>query len=1092
MPYTQANPLDESVKKALDRKIGLLRKRNTQGDQTALYYYTSRTPWICLTSAVDVVGEAQRGNFNISTPSQLAREYKLTSAYNEKDLPAGHSNTSLGIRPRPGIQNMNVRSHNQFGSLRTAKVDFQVWSKEDLDACELLYMRPGMSVLLEWGWSIELTGEGTDTDPYGIQPMERGIDIFKERSGASLLTLLEDIGEKKFDTGYGYDAVFGYVKNFNWSLRADGGYDCWTEIVTPGEIIESVNLSYPVSNQDAQKYRDWRSGIIKKEESIMNTQADALDRSWWARGTDFVRNINTIGFDGAVAADQALEASRETLIDAFYDKIENLPNYETQTALATFIKTDIKQIFVSLINSTDNESILNTIVDWDLTNKGNDGSGANALYTERLFNQSKTDLDRYKTLRQINWIDQQVVVNSSGDKAIGDNDYYAYEDVVYKQHYIKYGLILEVLNRFILHSNGNPIISFDIENPTDFTSTALAFLSLDPSSCLLPSDMSKLVNSVTNFVASADTYSSQVDFTKITSTEIAEDKNRSILDIYLNVDMLDALIESTNVQNTTSDGVATSSLLNFVKGINTKINEACAGTVELDLQYFEDEGVYSIVDRVNFQDPSEKDYKVDLIGNESIFHSISLASSLTAQMSSAIAISVQSNFKAHNNTEAGFLRFNEGLADRVINERVPIGNFANSDPKEGFTLTQEDLNTVEELYNAVYGKAAWIPDSFRYAREIHHKYITEVLNETGNEKSLGKVIVPFSTTLTLDGTSGVKILSSLLLSPNLLPYTYSSMRGGVGVLVTGIEATVDASKWVTTLTGQYYPRESAPAINPVHDKIKNEDIATKGHILFEYADRANAADRTKYGNSLTGFITSDRQLFAGLNDFVEDHQKTYWLKDGTLIDEIDQAREAKQDGRANILEEYWKAAGKGWSPDLTYPANRYVPINEAHVNIPWSAVYVTYILNNYNKTLYPIVTTPSHYLYCLAGIEKLEGGQKKGWVAFSLIHDNVKAEAGDILVAARDSSGSRTASHGVIVHKVNFRDGQKKAVAIVAGGNEGNRPGEDKGGRNKIDREVALIPVTVQGPNGTNRILAMYPKGSKEFNSFVIVLKYYG
>jgi hypothetical protein len=41
-----------------------------------------------------------------------------------------------------------------------------------------------------------------------------------------------------------YDALLGYVKNYNWSARDDGGYDCSTTIISLGEVLESLKCNW--------------------------------------------------------------------------------------------------------------------------------------------------------------------------------------------------------------------------------------------------------------------------------------------------------------------------------------------------------------------------------------------------------------------------------------------------------------------------------------------------------------------------------------------------------------------------------------------------------------------------------------------------------------------------------------------------------------------------------------------------------------------------------------------------------------------------------------------------------------------------------
>jgi hypothetical protein len=59
----------------------------------------------------------------------------------------------MGIRPMPGITGVELRTLGAYGSIFETTVKFNCWDTHQLNELELLYMRPGYSVLLEWGWS---------------------------------------------------------------------------------------------------------------------------------------------------------------------------------------------------------------------------------------------------------------------------------------------------------------------------------------------------------------------------------------------------------------------------------------------------------------------------------------------------------------------------------------------------------------------------------------------------------------------------------------------------------------------------------------------------------------------------------------------------------------------------------------------------------------------------------------------------------------------------------------------------------------------------------------------------------------------------
>ena len=133
------------------------------------HYLNARNAWIRMTSAVEVDEDA----------GALARQYVLLGGtLNEnQSLKAGVGNSekaysnfspsgdlygftdgkpstagAAGIRHMPGITGIEISSKSAYGSLREVVVSFNCWNVQQLENLELLYMRPGYTVLVEWGW----------------------------------------------------------------------------------------------------------------------------------------------------------------------------------------------------------------------------------------------------------------------------------------------------------------------------------------------------------------------------------------------------------------------------------------------------------------------------------------------------------------------------------------------------------------------------------------------------------------------------------------------------------------------------------------------------------------------------------------------------------------------------------------------------------------------------------------------------------------------------------------------------------------------------------------------------------------------------
>lgn len=252
----------------------IITRQEAIGNRTiqSMAYYTSRNAWIRMSSSVNVNGTDDLAKKYILQGGILDTSGKLRKGLDGND--ASYSNISpsglpygvingrpatagaAGIRPMPGIVSIEVKSKGAYGSLREVIVNFKAWSLQQLEDLELLYMRPGYSVLLEWGWSPHLDNKGNliNTIEYYdgvIEKPQSKEKIYKQLFAKSTDgNYLDDNGKINNLTGHSgnYDAMFGFVKNYSWVGRSDGGYDCTTTIISLGEIIESLKINYSPLN----------------------------------------------------------------------------------------------------------------------------------------------------------------------------------------------------------------------------------------------------------------------------------------------------------------------------------------------------------------------------------------------------------------------------------------------------------------------------------------------------------------------------------------------------------------------------------------------------------------------------------------------------------------------------------------------------------------------------------------------------------------------------------------------------------------------------------------------------------------------------
>lgn len=258
--------IDSQVIDQIKQRTGILKKFSDRTNDD-LFYLNSKTGWIRVISSVNVDAwdpDKMTGNPYQTEPFKdfgspnLAKQYILAGPVNydldknEISLKSGinysgkSSNTlynldpTTGYRPAPGITDFTIASKNTYGTLREATVNFVVWSLQELNDIEKLYFRPGYSVIIEWGHSLYVDNEGkVELSPSFNSSLSTYFETNTFKDISDILI------SNKNKHSYNYDALIGLIKNFSWSFRPDGGYDCSISVTSLGEVLESLTVRLP-------------------------------------------------------------------------------------------------------------------------------------------------------------------------------------------------------------------------------------------------------------------------------------------------------------------------------------------------------------------------------------------------------------------------------------------------------------------------------------------------------------------------------------------------------------------------------------------------------------------------------------------------------------------------------------------------------------------------------------------------------------------------------------------------------------------------------------------------------------------------------
>jgi hypothetical protein len=173
---------------------------------------------------------------------------------------------STGFKPAGGITSISIKYKNDIGTIRTADIKWQVYTKKEFESLDEFFMNPGKLVLLEWGMA-----DGANN--------------------AFTLDLINRLRESNFEnqrmsrvasSGYEcrYDAMLGMISNFDWSYT-DGKYECTTTLISPGAFFGDLNLeasTIPAADArgDIKSFpyiKDWFKKNIK-DSTYLNTWID--------------------------------------------------------------------------------------------------------------------------------------------------------------------------------------------------------------------------------------------------------------------------------------------------------------------------------------------------------------------------------------------------------------------------------------------------------------------------------------------------------------------------------------------------------------------------------------------------------------------------------------------------------------------------------------------------------------------------------------------------------------------------------------------------------------------------------------------------
>ncbi len=749
-----------------------------------LKYFNSKTSFMRLASSVNITPNSKADNdikkLGIDTSNLLedglAKKLILFSGVSEypngkklsgidnsgipnMDNAYGFLSTANGAIPMPGIESAKVSYYNR-GTLQKASIKIKCYSREQFALIDYLYLRPGYSILLEYGHTLYLDNN-------------KELQEFKFFKGYPLTELFspdtnhykmyDRIKQERENRLGNYNAFFGKVVKYNWSFSADGSYEITVEATGMGDVIEAlkVNIQPDIVLPNANVGRDLidlskvkplpidseRVETYSLVAEAKNDLREFIDNGREYSNVQFLFELTKSSFNGKpiptadeyekILTDRILDAKKTAALNlAIYDaeqinaKIQENLDFEKQ------VKEENEERKTEPSLSADsNRSTLNHIL-YNIYNgfKGK-GSGTHKLQ----YKVRNTD-------GKVVFIDDKKGVYVADNETLNSISATDGSDEIKTPHtYIKLGILLSYLEMYAIPTDKKDIQLlkfdinyFDLNKDLNYCTTFPTRVSIDPRVCVIPYNTNTdiesyyykgkklnikefevdsipipITNTYTGIGGAGSTSLLNNSTVELPTKEpIAEFDSSFIIpnepylgrmmNIYVNISHVTGLMRSiANSQNDNYDVNLVDLLQQLMDSISKAMGSINKFKITTDKNYIKIIEEAPIVPQTLERDTAIEYALFNLYGvrnNEGSFvYSFNMSSEISPSFASQITIGAQANGNTSNVNATSFSNFNEGLIDRIIKEKVTNNTVNVNEGVETGVSQGDKVNALEKI-----------------------------------------------------------------------------------------------------------------------------------------------------------------------------------------------------------------------------------------------------------------------------------------------------------------------------------------------------------------------------------------------------------
>ena len=752
------------------------------------------TSWLRLASSVNVNGDPSFAKNTILSGGTQGEGGALRAGLQGSyDL-----DSEMGYRPMAGIQGATFEYYNN-GALAKADIELVCYTPEQFNRIEALFLRPGYSILLEWGHT-SYTADGTNivfydspTSPALSQFLAGGVDSEK---------ISQLIAQERIATNYNYEAFHGIVVNFSWTFNKDNTYSITVKTITQGSIVESlkINNATPLKVQvDKQAATDKAAAEKQANETEAAGGENLLSQGLAAAGEE----VGTIASAAITGIGSFLEGAGNLIGDIWF-----LDAKDDNTWLSKLkTKGDTSQIHRILYDIAVNFQSPS----W--TEKT--GTGKIESLTQQA--TAGTGTVSSKDIIRINFD-----VDSDDDQDLGNF-----------QYYITLGGFLDIFkNNFLVKTAaGKPYIDIETGAGTTAMVTFPGQFSADPLICLIP--IEGFPDESLNFSKHYQLLD-ELPAHKAGLYHPAEfgTKNKNVLldlmQVYVNFNYIMEVVENT------VDDEGNAPLIEFIKNLLSGINKALGGINKFDTRIIEyaaegkkvlsiyDEGAH--IRTADIPPTLLKPYGVNKTGGTT-FLNLSFQSELSNEFASMISIGAQADGNQVGENATAFSEFNKGLKDRITPEKITGANTTKENTESPEKKFKDTLTNIDTALQKIYKNFQIQKDNIETLTSANSTYASFLLGYITNtlQATPAPFFIPFNLSFTLKGIAGIRIFDKLYLEDGILPISY---RGKVAFLAKNVKHEIAANYWTTTVETLTIPiaSKTTPISVTLGPAIKGEPL----------------------------------------------------------------------------------------------------------------------------------------------------------------------------------------------------------------------------------------------------------------------------